>query len=186
MSKGNVLVVGSNATRIEIQGGGTGPTGQYLNELIVPVMALLAAGYDITFATPNGTKPFIDPVSDQAVHFDNDKAAHARAQDFFANDRAMNSVKTLRAVLDGGLDQYVAFFTPGGQAPVVDLMQDPELGEILRHFHAHKKPTAYLCHGPMASISTMQHAREFRSASSRATSPRRPSWPMTGRMPATG
>ncbi|MET3667202.1 type 1 glutamine amidotransferase domain-containing protein [Caulobacter sp. 1776] len=164
MSKGTVLVVGSNATRIEIQGGGTGPTGQYLNELVVPVMALLAAGYDIDFATPNGTKPFIDPASDQAVHFDNDKAAHARAQDFFANHRAMNRVKTLRAVLDGGLDQYVAFFTPGGQAPVVDLMQDSELGEILRHFHARKKPTAYLCHGPMASISAMRHAREFRAA----------------------
>jgi putative intracellular protease/amidase len=164
MSKGNVLVVGSNATRIEIQGGGAGPTGQYLNELVVPVMALLAAGYDITFATPNGSKPFIDPVSDQAVHFDNDNAAHARARDFFANDPAMNSVKTLRAVLDGGLDQYAAFFTPGGQAPVVDLMQDPELGEILRHFHAHKKPTAYLCHGPMASISAMPRAREFRAA----------------------
>lgn len=156
MSKGKVLVVGSNATRIEIQGGGTGPTGQYLNELVVPVMALLAAGHDITFATPNGSKPFIDPVSDQAVHFDNDEVSHKRAQDFFANHPAMNSVKTLRAVLDGGLNQYAA--------PVVDLMQDPELGEILRHFHAHKKPTAYLCHGPMASIAAMQHAREFRAA----------------------
>eukprot|EP01034_Spumella_vulgaris_P006539 gene6539-biopygen5752 len=47
MSLGKVLVVGSNASRIEIQGGGTGPTGQYLNELVVPVMALIDAGYDI-------------------------------------------------------------------------------------------------------------------------------------------
>ena len=39
MSKGKVLIVGSNATRIEIQGGGTGPTGQYLNETVVPAMA---------------------------------------------------------------------------------------------------------------------------------------------------
>jgi len=164
MSKGSVLVVGSNATRIEIQGGGTGPTGQYLNELVVPVMALLAAGYDVTFATPNGSKPFIDPVSDQAVHFDSDEAAHKRAQDFFAGHPAMNSVQTLRAVIEGGLDPYVAFFTPGGQAPVVDLMQDPELGQILRHFHERKKPTAFLCHGPMASIAAMQHSRPFRAA----------------------
>jgi len=164
MSKGNVLVVGSNATQIEIQGGGTGPTGQYLNELVVPVMALLAAGYDITFATPNGTKPFIDPVSDQAVHFDNDEAAHREARDFFANHPAMNSVKTLQAVLEAGLAPYAGFFTPGGQAPVVDLMQDPELGQILRHFHEHRKPTAYLCHGPMASVAAMQHARQFRAA----------------------
>ena len=164
MAKAIVLVVGSNATRIEIQGGGTGPTGQYLNELVVPVMALLDAGYDIVFATPNGTKPFIDPVSDQVQHFDNDPAAHRRARDFFDHHPAMNDVITLRAVLDGSLDKYAAFFTPGGQAPVVDLMQDAELGEILRHFHAAQKPTAYLCHGPMASVAAMPKAREFRAA----------------------
>lgn len=164
MSMGKVLVVGSNANRIEIQGGGTGPTGQYLNELVVPVMALIDAGYEIVFATPNGSKPFIDPVSDQTMHFDNDEAAHKRAQDFFANDPAMNSVITLRAAIDAGLDQYLAFFTPGGQAPVVDLMQDGELGEILRHFHAGAKPTAFLCHGPMASISAMPQAKAFRAA----------------------
>lgn len=164
MSKGKVLVVGSNAKRIEIQGGGTGPTGQYLNELVVPVMALLDAGYEIVFATPNGSKPFIDPVSDQTMHFDNDEAAHKRGQDFFANDPSMNNVITLRAVIEGGLDQYAAFFTPGGQAPVVDLMQDSDLGEILRHFHENDKPTAYLCHGPMASVSAMPRAKEFRAA----------------------
>lgn len=164
MSKGKVLVVGSNATRIEIQGGGTGPTGQYLNELVVPVMALLEAGYDVVFATPNGKKPFIDPVSDQTMHFDNDEAAHKRGQDFFANDPSMNNVTTLRAVIDGGLDQYLAFFTPGGQAPVVDLMQDADLGEILRHFHQRDKPTAFLCHGPMASVSAMPCAKDFRAA----------------------
>ncbi len=35
MGKGKILVMGSNAARIEIQGGGTGPTGQYLNETVV-------------------------------------------------------------------------------------------------------------------------------------------------------
>ena len=38
MKKCSVLVLGSNATRIEVQGGGTGPTGNYLNETVVPVM----------------------------------------------------------------------------------------------------------------------------------------------------
>lgn len=164
MSKAKVLVVGSNATRIEIQGGGTGPTGQYLNELVVPVMALIDAGYDLVFATPTGSKPFIDPVSDQAVHFDNDEAAHQRAREFFDTHPALNTVRTLRTVLEGGLNHYAGFFTPGGQAPVVDLMQDAELGEILRHFHTQQKPTAFLCHGPMASISAMPNATAFRAA----------------------
>ena len=64
MSKGKVLVVGSNANRIEIRGGGTGPTGQYLNETVVPMLALVDAGHEVLLATPNGAKPHIDEASD--------------------------------------------------------------------------------------------------------------------------
>jgi putative intracellular protease/amidase len=33
---------------------------------------------------------------------------------------------------------------------MIDLMQDPDLGEVLRHFHTEAKTTAFLCHGPVA------------------------------------
>ena len=164
MAKGKVLVIGSNATRIEVQGGGTGPTGNYLNETVVPAMAFIKAGYTVVLATPNGTKPHIDEASDSAIHFGGDKDAYERAKSFWANDPAANNVRTLKSVIDEGLENYSAVFVPGGQAPVVDLMQDPETGQILRYFHEHSKPTALLCHGPIASISAMPHAREFRAA----------------------
>ena len=69
MGKGKVLVVGSNATRIEVQGGGWGATGQYLNETVVPAMAVIDAGYEVVLATPDGTKPHIDEASDSARAF---------------------------------------------------------------------------------------------------------------------
>src|SRR5215468_3090051 len=164
MSKGKLLVVGSNATRIEVQGGGWGPTGNYLNETVVPVMAVIDAGYDIVLATPNGTKPHIDEASDSVVHFGGDQAAYIRAKTFWANNAAMNQVRTLSSVVEEGLDDYAGVFVPGGQAPVVDLMQDRQVGKILRHFHDRAKPTALLCHGPIALVATMPHAREFRAA----------------------
>jgi putative intracellular protease/amidase len=164
MAKGKVLVIGSNATRIEVQGGGTGPTGNYLNETVVPAMAFIKAGYTVVLATPNGTKPHIDEASDSAVHFGGDKAAYESAKSFWANDPAVNNVRTLRSVIEEGLDSYSAVFVPGGQAPVVDLMQDAQTGQILRYFHEHSKPTALLCHGPIALASALQHAREFRAA----------------------
>lgn len=164
MSKGKVLVVGSNATRIETKGGRSGATGQYLNETVIPVMAVIAAGYDVVLATPNGTKPHIDEVSDKVDHFGGDEAAYSKAKAFYAEDRSMNEVKTLAAVIAEGLDGYAGVFVPGGQAPGVDLMQDADLGEILRHFHEKAKPTALLCHGPIAVASAMPHAREFRAA----------------------
>jgi putative intracellular protease/amidase len=163
MSKGKVLVVGSNATRIEVQGG-WGATGNYLNETVVPAMAVINAGYDVVFATPHGNKPHIDEASDAVAHFENDQAAYVRAKDFWAQDPAMNHVRTLRSVIEEGLDNYIGVFVPGGQAPVVDLMQDYELGIILRHFHARSLPTAFLCHGPIATVAAMPHAREFRAA----------------------
>jgi putative intracellular protease/amidase len=164
MSKGKVLVVGSNATRIEIQGGGTGPTGQYLNETVVPAMAVIDAGYEVVLATPNGTQPYIDPPSDSAAHFDGDEKAYRRARDFFDKDPSMTNVRTLRAIVDEGLDQYAAVFVPGGQGPVVDLMQDAELGKILRYFHERKKITALLCHGPIATLATLPDAKGYRAA----------------------
>jgi putative intracellular protease/amidase len=162
MSKGRIVIIGSNATRIEVQGGGTGATGQYLNETVVPAMAFVDAGHDVALATPTGAKPHIDEASDSVQHFD-DEAAYRRARAFYADHPSMQG-RTLRSVIDEGLDRYAAVFVPGGQAPVVDLMQDPELGEILRHFHDRKKPTAFLCHGPMAAIASMPNARQFRAA----------------------
>jgi putative intracellular protease/amidase len=164
MNKGKVLVIGSNATRIEIQGGGTGPTGQYLNETVVPAMALFEAGYDVVLATPDGTRPHIDPVSDVAQHFDGDEAALQRGRAFFSDNPGMKHVRTLRSVIDEGLEGYAGVFVPGGQAPVVDLMQNADLGEILRHFHKSGKPTAFLCHGPIASLAALPQAKEYRAA----------------------
>ena len=164
MAKRKVIVAGSSATRIEVQGGGWGATGQYLNETVVPAMALVEAGFEVVLATPDGTPPTIDPASDAVQHFEGDEAAYRKAKDFFANDRSMTQARTLKSIIEEGLDNYAAVFVPGGQAPVVDLMQDKELGEILRHFHQASKPTALLCHGPIAVTAAMLHAREFRAA----------------------
>lgn len=164
MSKGKVLMVGSNATRIEVQGNRWGATGQYLNETVVPAMALEAAGYEVVLATPTGEKPTIDPVSDVPAHFENDDAAYGAARRYFDTSPAMNRPRPLGAVIADGLDAFDGVFFPGGQAPVVDLMQDPEVGLILNHFHQSGKPTALLCHGPIALAAAMPDPRAFRAA----------------------
>lgn len=164
MIKATVLVAGSSATRIELKGGGSAAIGQYLNEIVVPTMALIEAGYSVVLATPDGTKPHIDEVSDSPQHFGGDEAAYARGKSFYADDPSMNEVRTLRSVLADGLDGYAGLFVPGGHAPAVDLMQDADMGAILRHFHEVGRPTALLCHGPVATAAAMPRAGEFRAA----------------------
>jgi putative intracellular protease/amidase len=164
MSKGTFLLVASSADSFELQAGKTIPAGFYLNELTVPVMAAVAAGYDFVLATPKGGKPALDERSKDASHFGNSEDDLKAAVDFVDHDPRMQAPRTLRSVIDGGLDRFVGVFVPGGHPPMVDLMQDEDLGTILRHFHNRSQPTALLCHGPVAVTAAMPNARTFRAA----------------------
>jgi putative intracellular protease/amidase len=164
MSKGTILVAVSAADRIPLAGGEMGKTGTYLNELVVPVMTAIEAGYDYVLATPTGTKPIIDEVSRAVGHFDNNEAEFRKAVAFFDADPAMQHPRTLKAVVADGLDKYVAVFVPGGQAPIVDLAQDEDFGTILKYFHEQAKPTALLCHGPIALTASLTDMKSFRRA----------------------
>jgi len=164
MSKGTILVIGSNGTQLEAQDGGTITIGQFLNETAVPLMTLVAAGYDFVLTTPTGEKPHMDQDSDALIYFANDDAARRRARDFFNNNPAMNDVRTIRSEIEASLDRFAGVFFPGGHAPIVDVMQDADAGVALRYFHNANKPTAAICHGPISVLAALDNAREFRAA----------------------
>ena len=63
-----------------------------------------------------------------------------------------------------GLDQYDAAYVPGGHAPMAGLMQDKDFGKVLRHFHEKGKVTAFLCHGPIASLAALDDAEGYRKS----------------------
>jgi putative intracellular protease/amidase len=164
MSKGVILVVGSNADSLKLANGASVATGNYLNETTVPGMALIAAGYEIVLATPTGAKPALDPRSLSVGHFDDDEGALAEALAFWHRHPAMTDVCRLGDVIAEGLDRFAGVFVPGGHAPITDLMQDADLGTVLRHFHTAGKPTALLCHGPVAVLAALETAPAFRAA----------------------
>ena len=163
-SKPTILVIASNADSITLKDGRKEHAGYYLNELVIPVQAALDAGYQMVLATPNGTKPVMDPQSAVAVHFGGSEEALRKALNFINTHPAMQNPRSFRAVIEEGLDKYIGFYAPGGHPPMVDLMQDPDLGEILRHAHSTGKTTALLCHGPIAIAAAMPKTKEFRAA----------------------
>ena len=164
MSKGTILLIASSADKFELREGKIIPAGFFLNELAIPIMAALDAGYDFVLATPKGNVPVVDERSRDASHFGNDDKAFHAAIDFVENDPRMRNPRTLRSVIDDGLDGYAGMFIPGGHPPMIDLMQDSDVGEILRHFHQTSKPTALLCHGPAAVTASMPKAKAFYAA----------------------
>jgi putative intracellular protease/amidase len=163
-TKGKVLIVGSSSHTFELKGGQTAPTGYYLNELAVPARAIVDSGYETVLVTPKGTAPVVEQFSVNADYFDGSQAALQSALEFVATTPSLQAPRSIRSAIEEGLDGYAGVFLPGGHPPMVDLMQDPDLGLVLQHFHAASKPTALLCHGPVALIAAMPKAKEFRQA----------------------
>jgi putative intracellular protease/amidase len=175
---GSVLIVLSDADHLDLKDGKTLSTGFYLNELMQPVKALLDAGHQITFATPQGRAPTLDRSSADPMYFGGDVEAlraHQALLDKLALTSAEKSpVLSLARIEQTGYDRYDAVYIPGGHAPMQDLLNSPALGRLLIDFHAKNKTTALVCHGPIALLSTLPDAAKFTAqlaAGGRASKP---------------
>jgi len=160
-TKGKVLVLVSSGHGLPLKDGKVYKgAGYYLNELTVPVRALMQEGYDITFANPKGNTPQMDVHSAVADFFG---GSEAKLQDYLKFRDTLTGLKNptrISDVIASGLDQYDAVFVPGGHGPMMDLLDDPDAGTVMRHFHQTSKPTAVLCHGPISLLSALPNSKE--------------------------
>ncbi|EGT4370682.1 type 1 glutamine amidotransferase domain-containing protein [Cronobacter malonaticus] len=161
----SVLVVLSDSDHLDLKDGKVFPTGFYLNELMQPVKRLLDAGHQVTFATPNGLAPTLDKSSDDKMYFNNDVNAwrthRALLDKLKLTSPASSPVISLARAAQRGYGEFDAIYIPGGHAPMQDLLTSPALGKALAAFHAAGKPTALVCHGPIALLSTLPDAPAF-------------------------
>jgi putative intracellular protease/amidase len=151
-----VLVVLSGVDYVELKNQKKHPTGYYLSELYVPLKHLLAQGYEIDFANPTGTKAVMDVTSVKDIYFSSPEEKE-EALSFVRNNAKFSSPLKLSSLSEESLYDYIGIFVPGGHAPMQDLYKDKELGRILRHFHKNKKPTALICHAPVALLSAKEN-----------------------------
>jgi putative intracellular protease/amidase len=164
-TKGKVLVLVSSGRGLPLKDGKIyAGAGYYLNELTVPVRALLQEGYEITFANPNGNTPQVDVHSEVADFFGGDAAKLEDYMLFRDSLLGLRDPVRIKDVVASGLDQYDAVFVPGGHGPMIDLLDDPNSGIVMRHFHETSKPTAVLCHGPISLLSALPESKEFVAA----------------------
>ena len=162
--KGKVLLVASSTNVLQLKDGKSVPTGYFLGELAVPAQRLIAEGYEVEVATPDGNAPTMDAHSNEVSLFGNDPAKLQQALTFVQTHPTMQKPLKLSEVVAKGLSKYAGVYLPGGHAPMNDLMQDASLGSALRHFHDNNKPTALLCHGPVATLAALPSAKDYRAA----------------------
>jgi putative intracellular protease/amidase len=159
--KGSVLVILSSANKIPLKEGKEYATGYFLNELMVPVKAMMSAGYTPVFADPAGSPPVMDEHSDSAEFFGKDPKALAAIKELRDSIATYKRPRTIADVVREGLDGYVGVFFPGGHAPMGDLLKDADVGAVLRHFHAKGKPTGLICHGPVSLLAAAKEPAQL-------------------------
>jgi len=148
---------------LTLKDGAKHPTGFYMNELGVPLKALIDAGYTPVFADPEGNTPTMDSGSDKQALFASEEE-YNQVKALLNSCDQLKHPSALSKIASGDLNQYSGIFIPGGHAPMEDLWKDPSLGKILRHFHEKKQPTAMICHGPIALLSSLDSPESFVSA----------------------
>ncbi|KAI0702335.1 ThiJ/PfpI family protein [Cytidiella melzeri] len=161
-SSGKVLIIVSDADYYALKKPDGSiehePTGFFLQELTKPLQQLLDAGFAVTFASPTGKGPSIDPLSQStfAAYMGNfiSKSRDNKLVEKMKTENNLASPRPFESLADNELATFTGVFIPGGHAPLTDLGDNPELGRILLHFHDNQKPTATLCHGPFALLST--------------------------------
>jgi putative intracellular protease/amidase len=163
MAPKKVLIVLSDASSFPLYNTGSdGKTisqasGYFLMELAKPLQKFLDAGCEVTFSSPLGHEPTPDPNSVSLVAFVGNWYERSRELaliERMKKENGFSSPRKFADIKDEELETYAGVFIPGGHAPLSDLGADAHLGRILQHFHERAKPTAALCHGPWAFLST--------------------------------
>lgn len=155
-----VLIILSDAHSITLQkssGPVNQPSGFFLHELAKPLQKLLEAGHEVTFASPKGQEPSVDPSSETLFAYAGNFYARRQENELMERMKRENGFSRPRpfsSISDDEVGTFAGVFIPGGHAPLRDLGADPELGRLLRYFHRENKPTAVICHGPYALLST--------------------------------
>lgn len=174
--QGEVLVLLSSEQQLPLQQGKHYATGYYLNEFGVPADQLLKAGYKLVLVTPKGNAPSVDQRSIDPSYFAGDAAEMRRIEKVVQGLPGIDDTLSVKEVLAADLGRYAGLFIPGGHAPLIDLANNPDVGMLLRHFHQAGKPTAAICHGPIALLSAQQDPAGYQSALARGEKPAANDW----------
>jgi len=174
--KGEVLVLLSSENQLPLQDGKRYATGYYLNEFGVPADQLLKAGYKLVLVTPKGNAPSVDQRSIDPRYFAGDAVEMRRIEKVVQGLPGIDDTLSVKEVLAGDLGRYAGLFIPGGHAPLIDLANNRDVGALLRHFHQAGKPTAAICHGPIALLSAQQDPASYQSALARGEKPAANDW----------
>lgn len=149
-----VLVLCTEGRYFEMTSGVLFSTGHNVQETAVPLMHLVAAGFDFDVVTPTGAPAVLEdwsvPRKDEAVLA------------FMADHKGRfeQPLSLAELIAQGGLEDsspYAALFLPGGHGAMVGLPDDENVGTLIRWIHDSDRYLVAVCHGPAAMMATTKN-----------------------------
>ncbi len=143
-----ILMICTEEKAMTMANGKQFSTGNHPVEMLVPMLHLRSAGFDIEVATPTGAPVQVEmwamPQEDEAV-----MGIYADFKDAFENPRSLTEfVKTSM----NDTSNYAAIYVPGGHGAMLGLPDNVDVGRILHWAHDRDLHTLSLCHGPAALL----------------------------------
>jgi putative intracellular protease/amidase len=143
-----VLMVVANPSTSELTGW---PIGFWISELVHPWYEFVAAGYEVTIASPEGGKCEIDFYSDP-----DDQSGYSHedvlSRGFLATPELKGLLTDTPKLADLDYGSFDAIVVCGGQGPMYQFRSHAELQRALASFYEAEKPTAAMCHGVSALV----------------------------------
>jgi putative intracellular protease/amidase len=129
-------------------------TGVWFTEFSEPYAVLIAAGAQVTVASPRGGPAPVDP------------RGYPSREDIAGQRDALAALNATVPLAGIDVDAFDGVFVPGGHGPMFDLAADTTTKHQIKAAWESGKPVAAVCHGPAALLgvslsdgSTLLHGR---------------------------
>ena len=146
--KWRILLIATQERYLRMDGGEFFSTGNHPVEMLLPVLHLDAAGFEIDIATISG-----DTVKFEMWAFPKDDGAVKGI--FEKYKQKLRQPLNLQDVWGDGFTKetpYIGVFIPGGHGVLNDVPFSQTVGNILRWADANKRYFITLCHGPASML----------------------------------
>ncbi|PON20307.1 chaperone hchA [Trichoderma gamsii] len=146
--KWKVLLIATQERYLKMANGEFFSTGNHPVEMLLPMIHLDAAGFDIDIATLSG-----DPVKLEMWAFPNEDESIKAIYEKYKEK--IRSPLNLHNVWGNGFTKdtpYLAVFIPGGHGVLNGIPFSATVGNVLRWAHENQRYFITLCHGPASML----------------------------------
>ena len=143
-----VLMICTEQKKMTMANGKKFSTGNHPVEILLPILHLKNAGFEVDIVTPTGKPVVIEhwamPEEDEHI-----KAIYSEFKNKLENPESLSDFVSYEMK---DRSDYIALFIPGGHGAMLGLPENKDLSELLKWSYSKDLFTLAICHGPAALL----------------------------------